>query len=392
MGLAAAVHADATTDSTPFLVGGWFNDASVFTCSGGGSIGRDPSPLLSGCATGIGPASPPGDLASVGLTGHVFWDGHKLPTGRGPTIVRVHTHDARATRCRADSKAACEAVLVVQEVLWTGDAWTQTSPVSVADAAQTLGSLNIITSFPTGPQSRQSVQRNLFTTPVDAPCPDPWPHEVFELRGDPQFGLIAVFPDEQARTDAQTALDLANPGCAIDPRVERPAAAAWAGERNVLVLLYGDEARARMQAALDGSINRDRYTSFPPESLDESYRVVDDAEAARAAGNFNGPPPLMSGTSGDWGVYAQAVSRRFDADALSYTIGKGRPVTEVDVAPTIWRELEQSAVPGTATLYVVDHPAATDPALKTETIVAFRLREPSLDTWWLVVVPSATST
>ena len=67
IGLAAAVHAHGTTDATAFLVGGWFNDASMYTCSGGGAIGRDPSPLLTGCATGIGAASPPVDGTASGF-------------------------------------------------------------------------------------------------------------------------------------------------------------------------------------------------------------------------------------------------------------------------------------------------------------------------------------
>lgn len=384
IGLAAVVHAVETTDGTPFLVGGWFNDASAYVCSGAGSIGRDPSPLLTGCATGIGGASPSSGVSRGIGSPHVFWDGHRLPTGRAPTIVRVHTHDKRATDCRADAKASCEAVVVVEEVLWTGDAWTQADPVSVVDAVRTLESLNIMTDYQVGPQSSMSLQRELFTTAVREPCPSPWPHEVFELHGDPRFGLLAVFPDEAARTTAQTELDPESPRCASDPRIERPGAAAWAGDRNVLVLVYGEEAQARMQAALDGSIDVDRYTSFPPESLDESYRFVDDALASLAAG-IEYDYPLTNWTS------SEEVYRRFEADALSYTIGEGRPVSEADLGPRKWEELQALAVPGTATLYIVDHPSATDPTLRTETIVAFQLREPATDTWQLVVVPPATA-
>lgn len=382
VGLAAVVHAQATTDATPFLVGGWFNDASAFTCSGG--IGRDPSPLLSGCATGVGGVSPSVGSSSMGRS-HVFWDGHALPSGRGPAIVRVHTHDARTADCRADSTAQCTGVLVVEEVLWTGDARTETSPLSVVEAVRKFEAINIITSMQTAPQGYNSLQRDLFTTPVDDACPDLWPHQVYELHGDPRFGLMAVFPDEASRASAQAALDPSTPGCAIDPRIERPGAALWAGHQNVLVLVYGEDARARTQGALDGTINPDIFMPFPPESLDESYRIVNDAEAARAAGNLGGQP-VATWTSGNWGWYADDLVRRFEADALRYTIGAARPATEADVGTALWAEIEPIAVPGTARLYVVDHPAATDPALREEVVVALRLRDPQIDTWWVVVV------
>jgi hypothetical protein len=387
IGLAAAVQADATTDASPFLVGGWFNDASMNTCSGGGAIGRDPSPLLTGCATGIGAASPPVDGSAVGFGKHVFWDGKQLPNGRAPAIVRVHTHDTRATKCRADSRVVCNAVLVVEKVLWAGDAWTDATPVSVVDAVRTLESITIITEIKTGPQSTLSVQRRLFTTPLDAQCPSPWPHEVFQLRGDPRFGLIAIFPDEQARIDAQAALDPTTPGCATDGRIERPAPATWAAHGNVLVLVYGDDIRARTEAALDGSGDSGRYTPFPPASLDEAYRVVDDAEAGRATGSGDGEWLLDSG-KGDGGVNIEDLYRRFQANAVDYTISDGRLVTKADVSAELWRELQLGAVPGTARLFVVDHPAATTPALRTETIVAFRLLDPGVDTWSLIVVPA----
>jgi hypothetical protein len=378
IGLAAVVHALATTDATPFLVGGWFTDATG-TCSGG--IDRDPSPLLSACGSAVGVDAP---LGYSGPQGQMYWNGHHLPGNLGPSIVKVHTHDPAAAACR--SVAQCQAVLVVDDVLWTGDAWTNGSPISVAQAMSRFG-LNIIEVIQTAPNTNLSVQRTLFTTPVGEVCPSPWPHEVFELHGDPRVGLIAVFPDEAARISAQAALDPAAPGCAIDPRIVRPAAAAWVGVQNVLVLVYGADIAARTQAALSGSPDTNSFTPFPPASLDESYRVVNDVEAARASGILYGVGALVDQTSGNWyGDFVNDMYRRFEANALTYSIGQGRPVTEAAVGATVWAWLEAAAVPGTARLYAVDHPASTDPALAQEVVVAFEEQHPQVETWGLILV------
>ena len=69
-----------------------------------------------GALLASGPSSDggPGSLrvAPVGSTALDGWAG-------GPAIVmRVHTHDPEAAQCAADQKAACEAALVVEAVVW----------------------------------------------------------------------------------------------------------------------------------------------------------------------------------------------------------------------------------------------------------------------------------
>lgn len=385
LGVAAAAHAEESADATPFLIGGWFNDATVAMCSGG--IGRDPAALLSGCATGIGPAAPGGTFNGVG-TVHVFWDGHTLPNGRAPSILRVHTHDPRTSECRPESRDSCRRVVVVEDVLWSGDPATETAPISVIDAVQTLGAMNLQTSFQTGPMEYLAVTRRLFTAPLDAPCPAPWPRHVFALHGDPQFGLLAVFPNEGERMAAQAALDANQAGCAVDPKVVRPGPAAFAARANVLAIVYGEPARARMQGALDGTIDRDMYLPLPGKDLDESYRVVADAQAARAAGDLTGFP-LLPPKADDVQFDAAVADMydRSDADALRYVIDAGGEATEAAVGGDIWAQLTRWAVTGTGKLYVVEHPFSTDPALREERIVASRLKEPSVDTWAFLVLP-----
>lgn len=384
IGLAAVVDALATTDATQFLIGGWFDDG-ISVCSGG--IGRDPSPLLSGCATVVGASSPWGGLSYPGPQGQMYWDGRRLPGDVGPSIVRVHTHDPRARDCWSQDRDECAAVLVVDDVVWAGDEWTRAGPMSVVEAARRLGGLNILTEISTGPQSSLSVQRHLFPTPVAGVCLGPWPHEVFELHGDPRFGVLAVFSDEPARVNAQAQLDPALPGCGDDSRVARSDDALWAGVANVLVKVYGNDVRSHVEATLSGP-EPDRYLPFPPASLDESYRFIDDAEAARAAGFLNGEPLTSDRSSNDWyAAYQHATYRRFAANALSYTIGVGVPVTKADVGSTIWTGLEQGAVPGTPRLYVVTHPNSTDPSLATERIIAFEKVRPDIDSWGLIVLP-----
>jgi hypothetical protein len=389
IGFAAVLHAQATTDATPFLVGGWFDDGSLNVC---GRINLDPSPLLTGCATAVGGDSPWGAYSWPGPQGWMYWNGHRLPEGLGPSIVKVHTHDPRSSACLSGSFPPCQSIIVVDDVSWTGDTWTKADPISVAQAARRLDAFTISMNVPEGPNSSLVVERHVFMTPVAEACPSPWPHEVFALHGDPQVGLVAIFPDEGARSNAQATLDPAAPGCATDPRIIRPAAASWVGTQNILVLVYGADVGSAVQAALSSGKGWDPSFAAPfsPDGLDESYRVVNDAEASRANGTFNANYALANNAADEgYENYVKETYRRFAANALSYVIGEGRQVSQTDVGATQWAELEQDAVPGTARLYVIDHPASTDPAFATEVLVSFEGRQASSDTWYLKVVGPA---
>jgi hypothetical protein len=51
----------------------------------------------------------------------------------GPAVLRVHVHDPRAVQC-GDQQATCDALMVVEAAVWSGDARTDPHPVSVAAA------------------------------------------------------------------------------------------------------------------------------------------------------------------------------------------------------------------------------------------------------------------
>lgn len=390
VGFGAVLHAQATSDAKPFLVGGWFGDGSLNTCSGG-DINRDPSPLLSGCGTVVGGNAPFGPYVWPGPQGQMDWNGHSLPNGQGPAIVRVHTHDPMATACRPDTRAACEAVLVVDAVLWTGDAWTHAAPLTLAEAVRRLGHVNIVEQLAQPPNGVLVVQRHLFVTPHPVPCSPPWPHELFDIHGDPRFALVAAFPDTASRQAAQAKLDPARTACQEDPRIVRPGAPAWVGQDNVLVLVYGGRAvTAATQAALASGFPPSEPLAFPATGLDESYRVVLDWEAARATDILEIATAPVEATGPGYDGYVQDAYRRFTANALTFVIGRGLPATEANVGASLWSTLARAAVPGTARVFIVNHPASTDPALRQETLVAFRLRQPSVDSWSMLLASGAT--
>jgi hypothetical protein len=383
-GLAAAIRAETSDDAEPFLVGGWYHDATVRTCSGG--IGRDPTPLLAGCETIVG-GSAPWAMAFPGPQGKMAWDGKTLPDGRGPSIVRVHTHDARAANCRTDTRASCEKVMVVEDVLWTGDAVTMARPLTVPRAIERLESLTIIKQVQMEPNSYLALQRDLFVTPAPADCRTTWPTQTYQVHGDPRFGPFAIYPDEASRHAAQQAIDPSRPGCGDDAAVVRPGPAQLVGAENVLAIVYADEIADALSAALNGTYDPGGHLPFPSDDLDEAYRVVWDAEAARAAGNLQHETLTADHSSDKWyASYVADVYRRFAANALTFTIAPAVEPTEPQLGEDVWLRLQRYAVAGTARLFVVQHPDSTDPKLREERVVSFRLRDPGMDTWSLLVV------
>lgn len=392
VGLGAVLHADAMKDATPFLVGGWFGDGTRNTCTGGGIVLGTPDPALfrHGCGSVVGGDSPWGANSWPGPQGWLAWNGHSLPGGAGPSIVRVHAHDPLSAQCSAGSRASCEATLVVDDVLWTGDELTAASPISVTEAVDSLDAVLIQEQLPVA-GGTLVVSRHVFSTVREQPCPSPWPTEVFDLHGDPRFALLAVFPDVAARVAAQPLLDSSASACPTDPRVVRPAARLWVGQANVLVLVYGSDVADATQEALSAAMNPAQTHSasigFPAANLDESYRVVLDFLAARESGSLADYPSrgsVASATSYD--AYVADAKRRYLANALSSSVGPARTPLEVDVGAAVWNGLTNDAVAGTARLFEVDHPGSTVPALRHEVYVAYELQHPAVDSWALLLV------
>ena len=394
LGLGAVFHAAGTTDATPFLVGGWFGDGSLVACTGGViGFGTDPLTFTEGCPGGVGGDSPWGTYSFAGMQGRMAWTGQSLPGGVGPSIVRVHTHDPEAADCAGGANSWCQAVLVVDAVLWTGDASTAASPISVAQAVSSLDGVRIEETLPMAGRGTLVVQQHVFPTVRPQTCPAPWPLEVFDLHGDPRFALLAVFPDEAARVAAQPLLDSAASACAIDPRVNRPGVRTWVGVANVLVLVYGGDAADAAGKALANVTSPTQTTvptiGFLAASLDESYGVVVDSLAARLSGSLADQPNVTPSADIGAGEYLFDVERRYLANALSYSVGPAQTPTEASVGSAAWAVVAGEAVPGTAKLFEVDHPASTDPALRREVYVAYLLKQPKVDTWALLLVNAA---
>ncbi len=130
---ALAMRATAK-DATPVLVGAWLNvPVGVFSCPN--DPGPDPSAPDSwvrrgGCqfnyVSADAGATP---TPQSGVTTFRFYQGN-LATG--PAIMRIHIHDPRATEC-GHQRSICDDMIVVDDVLWTGDAATAPHPLTVAD-------------------------------------------------------------------------------------------------------------------------------------------------------------------------------------------------------------------------------------------------------------------
>jgi hypothetical protein len=369
--LAAATHLRATTDATPFLIGGWFDDGTTVLCTGG--IPPDPSPLFNrGC--GSGPVPPSAALPPL------YWHGQRLPDGRSIAVLRVHTHDPLAAGCKPENRALCDGVPVVDAILWTGDEGSATAPFTVQDAMTWVGSVDAKETRTVAPNTTAQLQRELFVTPRT--CPSPWPNAVFELHGDPRFGLIAVYPSTAERESAQGSVTGDPSGCALDPRIVRPGSAGWIGQDNLLILAYGDGAAAAAKGAL--GVGPSAPLPVAIAGLDESYRAVYDYESARSAGMYDTEaPPELGYNDVGWTTLAD---RRAAADALAFVIGPGVPATRALVGPANWSQVSRYAMKGTATVYTVDHPSSTDPALRTEILTAY---EDSAGMGWHVLQTAA---
>jgi hypothetical protein len=72
----------------------------------------------------------------------VVLDGVALDWGR--VVLRVHHRDARSASCLPEQRERCEAAIVVEGVEWSGDEWTETSPLTIADVVERLQSAKLL--------------------------------------------------------------------------------------------------------------------------------------------------------------------------------------------------------------------------------------------------------
>lgn len=131
---AALAKRDTATDATTFLTAVWLNiPVGFFMCPASHADPSAPSTtwlIDLGCRFDYVSAEAGGTpTTQFGVTTFLFYKG-ELTTG--PAIMRVHVHDPRATQC-GYQKAICDRMIVVDDIVWSGDAVTDPHPLSVAD-------------------------------------------------------------------------------------------------------------------------------------------------------------------------------------------------------------------------------------------------------------------
>jgi hypothetical protein len=149
-GAAALARAAATTDTTPFLVGGWVTYVPGVRFCTIESVGPN-TPWSHDCLraefSDVAGALEPTLAAAV--TFHFAL----ADLTSGPIVARVEVHDPRASSC-GTATAVCDKMMVTQQVVWAGDAATAPRPISLDAATRALAKVQRgATLVPLGPTS-----------------------------------------------------------------------------------------------------------------------------------------------------------------------------------------------------------------------------------------------
>jgi photosystem II stability/assembly factor-like uncharacterized protein len=131
-GQAALDFAKASTDDTPFLIAFWAGIEYVHGCSA--------EPLGGNMEFGCRGMDEVGD--QPGVFSNELGAALRVDTSKvapGPVIARVHTHDPALNGCIPDYVAACQAVMVGDAILWSGDEATAPRPATVKQVAAAFG-------------------------------------------------------------------------------------------------------------------------------------------------------------------------------------------------------------------------------------------------------------
>jgi len=150
-GQAAIDHAAQQTDETAFLVTGWVTYLGApLSCP----LTRGP---FGSWTNGCGDARF-SDVAGLGdplITPAItfrFVLGEPL---LGPIVVVVHVHDPRAPECETE-KAICDRMMVVDRLVWRGDAATEPVPVTRQSLTETIVAAQGTVAEPYGPDSQNA--------------------------------------------------------------------------------------------------------------------------------------------------------------------------------------------------------------------------------------------
>lgn len=149
-GAAALARAAATTDRTPFLVGGWVTYVPGPRFCPAQTQGKNvpwSHDCIQAAFSDVAGALEPKLTAAV--TFHFVLA--TLAGGGGPVVARVAVHDPHAASC-GTAAAVCDGMMVVQQVVWTGDDATAPRPISLAAATRALAKVQRETTLmPLGP-------------------------------------------------------------------------------------------------------------------------------------------------------------------------------------------------------------------------------------------------
>ncbi len=114
----ALTHRQSVADKAPFLVAGWLNFwKGAHSCPAGGC-------RLHAVSSEAG-SGPPDETTLI------TFKFSATPPTTGPAIMRVHLHDTRMASC-GSTKGVCDQMLVVDDIVWSGDALTAPHPLGVA--------------------------------------------------------------------------------------------------------------------------------------------------------------------------------------------------------------------------------------------------------------------
>ncbi len=143
----AVAKARTTTEEAHFLVGVWLDVyKGLQFCP---AMQVDPSApdswTSSNCNSVV--LSVDAGAAPIGLDGvATFHFATSSDLNTGPAILRVHTQDSRSTEC-GSQQATCEAMMVVEDAIWTGDSETDPQPFTVADVIAAAASVEPATAL-----------------------------------------------------------------------------------------------------------------------------------------------------------------------------------------------------------------------------------------------------
>jgi hypothetical protein len=139
-GQAAIDFAATQLDDAPFLVTGWVDyEGGTRYCAL--SPPPDRYTWRSDCqhASFADLAGSWSRAQNDAITFHYALDG--LHTG--PVVAVVRVHDPRAVECGAAARSICEGMMVVQGVVWSGDAATAAGPLTPTDVRDALARLGV---------------------------------------------------------------------------------------------------------------------------------------------------------------------------------------------------------------------------------------------------------